>query len=392
MKNEELGSALLDRLLKYVSFDTESDAARGNSGDFPSTPGQLVLLRALADEMRALGVSEVAMDAHGYVTGTIPATPGCEGEPVIGFLAHVDTSPDAPGANVKPQIVEKDGDTIITSDGTTLLGADDKAGIAIIMSAAEYLLAHPEVAHGHIRIAFTFDEEIGHGVDRFDVEAFGADFAYTVDGGEEGEFEYENFNAAGAKIAIRGRSAHPGDAKGKMINALRVACEFDAQFPANERPETTEGREGFYHLMRLDGTVDHAEMEYMIRDHDRERFERRKKMLTDTAAYLNNKYRSPAIPPVVSVELHDQYYNMREVVERRPEIIERAMKAMRMAGVEPVVKPIRGGTDGARLSYMGLPCPNIFTGGENFHSLNESVSLNAMKKAMRTVVNIACNH
>ena len=383
---------LLDRFLNYVSFDTESDEAKWSDGDFPSTPGQLVLLRALADEMRALGVSDVVMDAYGYVTGTIPATSGCEGEPVIGFLAHVDTSPDAPGANVRPQIVEKDGDTIITSDGTTLLGADDKAGVAIIMTAAEYLLAHPEIGHGKIRIAFTYDEEIGRGVDRFDVEAFGADFAYTVDGGEEGEFEYENFNAAGAKIAIRGRSAHPGDAKGKMINALRVACEFDAQLPADERPETTEGREGFYHLMRLDGTVDHAEMEYMIRDHDRERFERRKKVLTDAAAYLNNKYRSPAIPPVVSVELRDQYYNMREVVERRPEIIERAMKAMRMAGVEPVVKPIRGGTDGARLSYMGLPCPNVFTGGENFHSLNESVSLNAMKKAMRTVVNIACNH
>jgi tripeptide aminopeptidase len=372
---------LLDRFLKYVSFDTQSDPA---SETFPSTPGQLVLLRALADELRAMGASEVAMDANGYVTATIPATPGCESEPVTGFLAHVDTSPDAPGAGVKPMTNECDGDTVITSDGTTLLGADDKAGVAEIMTAAEYLLTHPEVRHGRVRIAFTPDEEIGRGVDRFGVAAFGADFAYTMDGGAEGEFEFENFNAAEAAVSIRGVPAHPGDAIGKMVNALRVAGEFDAALPPGERPETPAGREGFFHLTRLEGTVAGAGMEYIVRDHDRSRFGERKVFLDEVAARLNAKYGADT----VRVRTRDQYRNMREVVERHPEVVERALRGMRAAGVEPVVKPIRGGTDGARLSFMGLPCPNIFAGGENFHSLTERVSLRAMEKAVRVIIEI----
>ncbi len=382
---------LVERFLRYVSVDTMSDPA---SGDFPSTPGQTVLLRMLADELAELGAADVVMDANGYVTATIPATPGCEGEPTIGFLAHVDTSPDVSGAGVRPVMTsDADGDIIITSDGTTLLGADDKAGVAEIMTAVEILLSEAASAqhnppsafrHGNVRVAFTSDEEIGRGVDRFDVEAFGADFAYTVDGGEEGELEYENFNAAEARVVVRGSSAHPGDARGKMLNALRVAGEFDAALPPLERPETTSGYEGFYHLMRLEGTVSQVGMEYIVRDHDRARFEARKAMLAAVAARLNDKYGEG----VVEVALNDQYYNMREVVERHPEIIERARRAMLAAGVIPVVKPIRGGTDGARLSFMGLPCPNLFTGGAGFHSLGESVSLGAMQRAVQTIVNI----
>ncbi len=376
-----MSMTLFERFLRYVAFDTRSDP---DSAECPSTPGQSALLRELAEELRGMGAAEVAMDTRGYLTATIPATAGYEGEPVIGFLAHVDTSPDAPGANVKPQLREHGGDTVITSDGTTLLGADDKAGVAIIMAATEYLLAHQGIGYGKVRIAFTSDEEIGRGVDDFDAAAFGADFAYTVDGGAEGELEYENFNAAGAIVTIHGRSIHPGEAKGRMINALRVAREFDAALPAAERPETTEGYEGFFHLTRLDGTVAGARMEYLVRDHDRGRFEARKATLAAIAARLNDKYGGER----VSVELEDQYFNMREVVGRHPEVVERAEKAMRAAGVIPIVKPIRGGTDGARLSYMGLPCPNLFTGGENFHSLSESVSLAAMRKAALTIINI----
>jgi tripeptide aminopeptidase len=376
---------LLDRFLKYVSFDTTSDPA---SSDTPSTAGQTALLRALSDELREMGASEVTLEAGGYLTATIPATRGCEAEPVIGFLAHVDTSPDAPGAGVRPQLAERDGDIIVTSDGTTLLGADDKAGVAVIMTATEILLAEGDGSspHGRIRLAFTCDEEIGRGTDNFDVAAFGADFAYTVDGGAEGELEYENFNAAEALVSIRGRSIHPGDAKGRMTNAARVAAEFDGHIPSDERPETTSGREGFYHLSRLAGGVSSAEMEYIVRDFERAGLEQRKNALREIAALLNEKYGAGT----VSVTTSDQYYNMREVVERRPEIISRAERAMRAAGVTPRVKPIRGGTDGARLSFMGLPCPNLFTGGENFHSLSESVSLGAMKKATLTVVGIAC--
>ena len=372
---------LAERFLKYVAIDTQSDPA---SGGYPSTPGQLVLLHALADELREMGAADVEMDAHGYVMASVPATPGCETEPTIGFLAHIDTSPDAPGAGVRPVLTECDNDTIISSDGTTLLGADDKAGVAEIMTAVEYLLAHPEVRHGRVRVAFTPDEEIGRGVDRFDVEAFGADFAYTVDGGEEGELEYENFNAAEALVVVSGRSAHPGDAKGKMLNALRLAGEFDAALPPDERPETTEGYEGFYHLMRMEGTVAEAQAEYIVRDHDRTKFEARKTRLREIAAQMNREHGEGT----VTVALKDQYYNMREVIERHPEIIERAKRAMRAAGVEPRVKPIRGGTDGARLSFMGLPCPNLFTGGRDFHSLSESVSLAAMQRAVQTIIEI----
>lgn len=432
---------LKDRFLKYVSFDTQSDES---SDSFPSTEGQAVLLQYLADEMHAIGLTEVATDGQGYVTGTVPATVGCGAEPVIGFLAHVDTSPDMTGRDVEPQIIENydggdirlggiardmdggdtslrsvvahdgngdageaggneihtaiymriadfpelvayRGHTVIHTDGTTLLGADDKAGVAEIMTAAEWLVKHPEIAHGKIRIAFTSDEEIGRGVDRFDVAAFGADFAYTVDGGALGELEFENFNAAVAKVAIRGSSIHPGYAKGKMVNALRVAEEFDAMLPAAERPETTEGYEGFYHLTRLNGVVERAGMEYIIRDHDSARFEQRKAVIGRLAARLDAKYG----PGRVEVTLHDQYYNMREVLERHPEVVERAKKAMLAAGIEPVVRPIRGGTDGARLSFMGLPCPNIFTGGLNFHGKYECVSLDAMHKAVETIINIA---
>ncbi len=368
--------------MKYVSIDTQSDPA---SADLPSTLGQLVLLHTLADELREMGAADVAMDANGYVTATIPATQGCESEPTIGFLAHVDTSPDAPGAGVRPVMtLDIDGDTIITSDGTTLLGADDKAGVAEIMTAAEYLLAHPEVRHGRVRIAFTSDEEIGRGVDRFDVAAFGADFAYTVDGGWEGELEWQNFNAAEAIVTIHGRSAHPGYARGMMLNALTVAREFDSSFPTFDRPETTSGFQGFYHLARLEGSVAHAEMEYIVRDHDQKWFEIRKKRLVDIAARLNEKYRGE----VVEVALRDQYYNMKEVMKQHPEVVERARRAIKAAGVSLREPPTRGGTDGARLSFMGLPCPNLFTGGFDFHSLTECVYLGAMQKAVEVIVEI----
>ncbi|MDR1670919.1 MAG: peptidase T [Alistipes sp.] len=375
--------SILERFLRYVSFDTQSDPA---SDTYPSTPGQIALLSALADELRALGAADVAMDSNGYVTATIPATPGCENEPTIGFLAHVDTSPDAPGANVKPRLLDKNGDTIITTDGSTLLGADDKAGVAEIMTATEILLSgtDPQLKHGRVRIAFTPDEEIGRGVDRFDVAAFGADFAYTMDGGEEGELEFENFNAAGALVTIRGRNTHPGDAKGKMLNALRIAGEFDAAIPPDERPETTAGYEGFFHLMHIEGGVAAATLDYIIRDHDREKFAARKDFLIQLAAHINKTYG----PGTATVTLTDQYLNMREVMEKHPGVVERAKRAMIAAGVTPRVKPIRGGTDGARLSYMGLPCPNIFAGGVDFHSLDESVSLRAMESAVKVIIEI----
>ena len=376
---------LKDRFLKYVSYDTQSSE---QSRTFPSTDKQLVLLRELADEMKALGMTEVTMDAHGYVMGTVPAAPGCESAPVVGFIAHVDTSPDMSGKDVRPRTIEEydggdivlngqltmrvadfpelalfKGHTLIHTDGTTLLGADDKAGVAEIMTAAEYLLAHPEIAHGKIRIGFTPDEEVGRGVDYFDVAAFGADFAYTVDGGMEGELEYENFNAASAKIAVQGRNVHPGYAKNKMINAIEVACELNAMLPVAERPEHTEGYEGFYHCVGFDGTVERAEISYIIRDHDTAKFEQKKSYLWSAVDLLKKKYGDE----VLTLTLKDQYFNMRKMVEPHPQLIDKAMEAMRMAGVEPLVRPIRGGTDGARLSFMGLPCPNLFTGGMNFH-------------------------
>lgn len=398
---------LLDRFLTYVSFDTQSDPS---SETYPSTAKQLALLNHLFGEMAALGLEDVDIDPNGYVTGTIPATPGFGDKPVIGFIAHVDTSPDMPGANVNPRIIEnydgKDiplngnvtmkvsdfpeleffkGHTLITTDGTTLLGADDKAGVAEIMTAAEYLMGHPEIPHGKIRIGFTPDEEIGRGVDFFDVEQFGAQFAYTVDGGFEGELEYENFNAAGVKIEIQGRNIHPGYAKDKMINALIVATEIENQLPPAERPEHTEGYEGFFHLTAINGTVEKASMEYIIRDHSREIFEKRKEKMRLIVGDINEKYGDG----IVSVEITDQYYNMREMVEPHPEVIRKAEKAMLEAGVEPVIRPIRGGTDGSRLSYMGLPCPNLFTGGMNFHGKFEYASLDTMGKAVRTLVNLA---
>lgn len=397
---------LKERFLKYVGFDTQSDP---ESEKFPSTDKQLVLLKHLAEEMKSMGMTEVEMDRYGYVMGTVPASPGYEDKKVIGFIAHVDTSPDMNGANIRPQVIEnydggdiplngeltmtlKDfpelsffkGHTLITTDGTSLLGADDKAGVAEIMTAAGYLLAHPEIKHGKIRIGFTPDEEIGRGVDFFDVKRFGADFAYTVDGGFEGELEYENFNAAGAKITIQGRNIHPGYAKDKMLNALQVAADLNNQLPVWERPEHTEGYEGFYHLTGLCGGVENATVEYIIRDHSREKFEAKKKYLIEVVDFLTEKYGEG----VITLNLKDQYYNMREMVEPHPEVIDIAMKAMEEAGVTPLVRPIRGGTDGARLSYMGLPCPNLFTGGMNFHGKYEYCSLNTMQKAVQTLLNL----
>ena len=398
---------LKERFLKYVSYDTQSSE---ESTTFPSTEKQKVLLAALRDEMEALGMTEVSMDQYGYVMGTVPATPGCENAPVIGFIAHVDTSPDMSGKDVKPRVIEEydgcdialngqltmrvadfpeleffKGHTLIHTDGTTLLGADDKAGVAEIMTAAEYLLAHPEVKHGKIRIGFTPDEEVGHGVDFFDVRAFGADFAYTVDGGMEGELEYENFNAASAKIDIQGRNVHPGYAKNKMVNALDVACELQGLLPAAERPQYTEGYEGFYHCVGLNGTVEKASVSYIIRDHDAEKFEQKKVFMWAAVDLLKKKYGDQ----VVTLTLKDQYYNMRKMVEPHPQVIDKALRAMEMAGVNPIVRPIRGGTDGARLSFMGLPCPNLFTGGMNFHGKFEYCSLTTMHKAEQVILNLA---
>ena len=398
---------LKDRFLKYVAINTRSDE---NSETFPSTAAEWDLLNVLVEEMKLLGLEDVSIDKYGYAMGTIPATKGKENAPVIGFLAHVDTAPDMSGENVRPHIIEsydgKDivlnnaltmkvsefpeltkfiGHTLIHTDGTTLLGADDKAGVAEIMTAAEYLMAHPEIEHGKIRIGFTPDEEIGRGVDFFDVKAFGADFAYTMDGGYEGELEYENFNAAGAKIAIQGRNVHPGYAKNKMINAIEVACELNNMIPAVERPQFTDGYEGFYHCVGLNGTVENATISYIIRDHDAELFEQKKVWMWDIVGMLNKKYGQGTL----TLTLKDQYYNMRKMVEPHPQVIDNALAAMHDAGVEPIVRPIRGGTDGARLSFMGLPCPNIFAGGMNFHGKFEYCSLNSMEKAVQVIINIA---
>ncbi len=397
---------LKDRFLKYVAIDTQSDE---NSETFPSSAKQWDLLNLLVEEMKTLGLEEVTIDKYGYVMGTIPATKGCEMAPVIGFLAHVDTSPDMSGKDVRPRIIEEYqgedivlnpsltmrvaefpelsrfvGHTLIHTDGTTLLGADDKAGVAEIMTAAEYLMSHPEIKHGKIRIGFTPDEEIGRGVDFFDVKAFGADFAYTMDGGYEGELEYENFNAASAKIIIKGRNVHPGYAKHKMINAIDVACELNALVPATERPQYTEGYEGFYHCVGITGTVEEASVSYIIRDHDADKFEAKKVWMHNIVGILNNKYGEG----VLTLALKDQYYNMRKMVAPHPQVIELAKEAMLLSDVTPIVRPIRGGTDGARLSFMGLPCPNIFAGGMNFHGKFEYCSLNSMEKAVKVIVNL----
>ena len=392
--------------MKYVGFDTQSDP---ESETYPSTAKQLILLNYLAEEMKELGLEDVEVDANGYAMGTIPATPGYEDRPVIGFISHVDTSPDMSGADIHPRIIENydggdiclneqltmtladfpelaffKGHTLITTDGTTLLGADDKAGVAEIMTAAEYLMKHPEVKHGRIRIGFTPDEEIGKGVDFFDVKHFGATFAYTVDGGFEGELEYENFNAAGAKIIFKGLNVHPGYAKDKMQNASLRAIEFASWLPAEQRPEHTTGYEGFFHLTGMTGSVEEATLSYIIRDHDRKLFEEKKELLRMLVDKMNEAH-----PGCAHLELRDQYYNMREVVEPQKHIVDLAFEAMTSVGVEPIVKPIRGGTDGARLSFMGLPTPNLFTGGHNFHGRYEYIPVYAMEKAVQLIIRIA---
>ena len=398
---------LVTRFIEYAKTYTTSDP---KSETFPSTNRQLAFAATLAEELKAIGLSEVEVDKHGYVMATLPANiPGKI--PVVGFIAHMDTSPDFSGENVKPQIVKSyDGSKLvlnkennivldpaefpelkncigldlITSDGTTLLGADDKAGIAEIVTAMEILVRKPEIKHGKIRICFTPDEEIGHGADHFDVEKFGADFAYTLDGSELGELEFENFNAAHAVIEIQGKSVHPGTAKNKMINALIVANRIISMLPASQRPEHTEGYEGFFHLVSLSGNVSNASLELIIRDHDREKFEQKKSLMTDVVRMLNSEYGTK----VIKLEMNDQYFNMREKIEPVMFVVELARNAMLQASIQPKVKAIRGGTDGARLSYMGLPCPNIFAGGMNFHGPYEFVPISYMEKAVEVILNI----
>jgi tripeptide aminopeptidase len=398
---------LIDRFISYVKIDTQSDE---NSDQTPSTSKQFNLAKELERELNDIGLSEISLDNNCYLMATLPANTHKK-VPTIGFIAHLDTSPDMSGQNVKPRIVKNydgndiilnevsnivlspndfpellnhKGEDLIVTDGNTLLGADDKAGVAEIMTAIEYLLDHPEIKHGKIRIGFTPDEEIGRGPDKFDVEKFGAKWAYTMDGGEIGELEYENFNAASAKISIQGRNVHPGYAKNKMINALHIANELVSMLPANERPEYTEGYEGFFHLTSIQGTVDEATVSYIIRDHDRTKFENRKKQMVNAVNFLNTIYDHR-----IKFELKDQYYNMREKIEPVPHVIDYAFRAMQEVGVTPIVRPIRGGTDGARLSFMGLPCPNIFAGGLNFHGRYEFIPIPSMYKAVDVIVKIA---
>jgi tripeptide aminopeptidase len=398
---------ITERFLKYVSFTTTSDE---NTKMTPSTPGQLVFAQYLLEELKSIGLQEVDLDKNGYIMATLPANTN-KNIPTIGFISHMDTSPDMSGRNVKPRIVNNydgndillndekvivletekypeilqyKGQDIIVTDGTTLLGADDKAGLAEIVSAMEYLIAHPEIKHGKIRIGFTPDEEIGQGADHFDVQKFGAEWAYTMDGGEIGELEYENFNAATAKITFQGLNVHPGYAKHKMLNSMRVAQQFASMLPRHETPEHTEKYEGFYHLVGMEGTVEKSSLTYIIRDHDRDRFDRRKKEVQ----HLVNKINAEFEENTATLEMRDQYYNMREKVEPVMHIVDLAFKAMEAVGVKPNVKPIRGGTDGARLSFEGLPCPNIFAGGHNFHGRFEYVPVQSMEKAMMVIVNI----
>ena len=398
---------VVDRFLKYVTFATQSDE---ESGITPSTSGQRVFAEALVKELEALGLEEISLDDNSYLMATLPSNMEDQEVPTIGFISHLDTSPDMSGEGVKPRIVSYAGGDIvlneaenivlsprmfpemeqyigqdlIVTDGTTLLGADDKAGVAAIISAVAYLKEHPEIKHGKIRIGFTPDEEIGAGADHFDVEKFGCEFAYTVDGGEIGELEYENFNAAAAKVVFSGRNVHPGTAKDKMVNASLLAVEFASMLPADQRPETTEGYEGFFHLTTMVGSVEQSVLQYIVRDHSRELFEQKKQLLEQITAQLNKKY-----PGMVSLEMHDQYYNMREIVEPKKYIVDLASEAMEAVGVKPQIKPIRGGTDGARLSFMGLPCPNLFAGGHNFHGRYEYIPIPSLQKSMETVVKIA---
>lgn len=397
---------ILDRFLRYVAIDTQSDE---NSESQPSAAKELDLLKLLCKELNDMGV-EATLDEYGYVMGTLPSNIDKK-VPAIGFIAHVDTSPDASGANVKPQIIENydgsdialkgvpglylkpsefpellahKGETIITTDGTTLLGADDKAGVAEIMNAVQYMVEHPEFKHGDIKIGFTPDEEIGRGVVKFDVKRFGADYAYTMDGGEIGELEFENFNAASAKIHIQGRNVHPGYAKDKMKNAILIGMEFNDLLPIGQRPELTEGYDGFFHIISFKGSVEEADFGYIIRDHDRKKFEEKKELIEHCVKFINVKYGEGT----ATLEVKDQYYNMREQVEPYYFIVETAVKAMEMAGVKPKIQPIRGGTDGANLSFKGLPCPNIFAGGMNFHGKMEFAPLENIEKASEVVLNI----
>ena len=381
---------IVDRFLKYVSFCTTSDE---NTGMTPSTPGQMEFAQYLAKELKEIGLTEVSLDSNGYIMATLPAN-GSEA-PTIGFIAHMDTSPDASGKHVKASIVKAEereyidpryaGQDVIVTDTTTLLGADDKAGIAEIVTAMEYLIQHPEIKHGKIRIGFTPDEEIGCGADHFDVKAFGADFAYTMDGGAIGELEFENFNAAACKIHVHGLNVHPGSAYHKMVNSMRIAYQLAVMLPRWETPEHTQGYEGFYHLIGMNGTVEETTLSYIIRDHDRARFESRKREIEHLVRKVNREFGEGT----VEIEMRDQYYNMREKIEPVMHIIDLAKEAMESIGVTPVVKPIRGGTDGARLSFEGLPCPNIFAGGENFHSRYEYLPIPSMEKACQVILQIA---
>ena len=395
-----------DRFLRYVAVDTRSDDM---SESQPSAAKELDLLRMLRDELQALGV-KAELDEFGYVMAYIPSNIDAE-VPSVGFIAHVDTAPDASGADIKPQVIENydgsdialkgvpglflkpsefpellahKGETIITTDGTTLLGADDKAGVAEIMTAVQYMVEHPEFKHGEIRIGFTPDEEIGRGVVKFDVQKFDADYAYTMDGGEVGELEFENFNAAAAIVHVQGRNVHPGYAKGKMLNAIHIGQEFNDLLPSDQRPEHTEGYEGFFHLISFKGSVEESDFTYIIRDHDREKFEQKKQVIQQCADFINARYGQGT----VKLSVKDQYYNMREQVEPHYHIVEKAVKAMEMAGVKARIQPIRGGTDGANLSFKGLPCPNIFAGGQNFHGKMEWVPVESMEKAAQVILNI----
>ena len=396
---------LTNRFLKYVSFDTQSSES---SDTTPSTDKQMLFAEFLRDELESIGLKDVELDSNGYLYATLPSNMDRQ-VPTVGFIAHMDTSPDCSGKDVRPRIIENYdgtdiilsegivtspskfpellmhiGEDIIVTDGHTLLGADDKAGIAEIVQAMVYLMEHPEIKHGTVRVGFNPDEEIGLGAHKFDVEKFGCQFAYTMDGSEVGEIEFENFNAASAKIVINGRSVHPGYAKGKMINAARVATELNQMLPQDETPETTEGYQGFYHLVGISGGCEQANLSFIIRDHDRALFEQRKEKIREVVAVINEKYGQG----VAELELKDQYYNMREKVEPMMYVVDIAKDAVKSVGAEPKVKAIRGGTDGAQLSFMGLPCPNIFAGGLNFHGPHEFCPVQSMQKAMMTVVNI----
>ncbi len=403
---------IIDRFISYVTIDTESDAS---SNTTPSTAKQWDLANKLVEELKQIGLEEVTIDENAYIMATLPSNVDHE-VPTIGFVSHFDTTPDFTGANIKPQIVKNydggdivlnkeqnivlspnyfqdlvqyKGQTIITTDGTTLLGADDKAGITEIVTAMEFLINNPEIKHGKIRIGFTPDEEIGRGAHKFDVAKFAADWAYTMDGSQIGELEYENFNAAGAKITFKGKSVHPGYAKGKMINSMLIANKFISKLPKDEVPERTKGYEGFFHVHHLNGTIEETVLELIIRDHDKNKFEKRKKLIEKITKKINKKFSKQFGEDIAVAEIKDQYYNMKEKVEPVMHIVDIAEEAMKQLGIKPLIKPIRGGTDGCQLSYMGLPCPNIFAGGHNFHGKYEYVPVESMQKAVEVIVRIA---